>query len=266
VTTQQIVSQDELNRIAQEAMAGPVTEVETLVPPNPIVTLPGGYIESDGALVKTVEVRELTGEDEEFIAKSDTGSKALNSMLMRGTVAIGDRPVEREDFDKLLSGDRDSILIGIRCVTFGSEVTYRATCSSCSTNQDLDIDLEKDLEYRELENGIKDRSWDITLKNGDIANVSLPNGKTQKKLLDASDDITMAELNTIFLTGCLNSINGSPARPTTALKLSLGNRETILKEVSARNPGPRLSEVSKACQACGELVPTPLSLGALFRF
>ena len=264
--SEKIVSQEELNKIAQEAMAGPEVVVTTEAPPSPLVKLPGGFITADGDLVTEVEVRELTGEDEEIVSKSASGAKALNTLLLRGVTYIGDEEPEKEDFDKLLAGDRDSILIGIRAVTFGAEVAYRATCQHCNTQQEFDIDLAEDLKYKTLEDPINDRTWNVTLKNGDQVSVSLPTGKTQRKLMDAPETMTGAELSTLLLTGCINSINGSPARPNTALKLGLADREKIMTEISDRNPGPRLSEVSKACEACGESVPTPLSLGALFRF
>ena len=266
MTTGQIVNQDELNRIAQEAMAGPQTEVQTVVPSNPLVELPGGFINADGDLVTTVEVRELTGEDEEIISKSATGSKAMTTMLVRGTVAIGEDSPANEDFDKLLSGDRDSILIGIRALTFGEDLEYSAVCPSCSLQQILPINLKEDIKYVTLEDPIRDRTWNITLKNGDVASVSLPTGKTQRRITEAPESTTSAELTTMLLSSCINAINGSPAKPSTALKLSIADREKLVTEISLRNPGPRLSEVSKACQACGESVPTPLSLGALFRF
>jgi hypothetical protein len=266
VTTEKIVNQDELTRIAQAAMAEPQKAVETVVPSNPLVKLPGGFIDANGDLATTAEVRELTGEDEEIISKSATASKALTSLLVRGTVSIGDAEPAIEDFDKMLSGDRDSILIGIRCLTFGEEVEYSAICPSCSLQQILTINLNEDIKYITLEDPIRDRSWNITLKNGDLANVSLPTGKVQRRITEAPESTTSAELTTMLLSAAINSINDSPAKPSTALKLSISDREKLVTDISTRNPGPRLSEVSKACQACGESVPTPLSIGALFRF
>jgi hypothetical protein len=266
VATEQIVNQDELNRIAQAAMAEPQSEVDTVVPSNPLVNLPGGFIDSNGDLATTAEVRELTGEDEEIISKSATASKSITTMLVRGTVSIGDSEISPEDFDKLLSGDRDSILIGIRGITFGEDLEYSAICPSCNLQQILPINLKEDIKYVTLEDPIRDRTWNITLKNGDVANVSLPTGKTQRRITEAPESVTSAELTTMLLSACINAINGSPAKPSTALKLSISDREKLVNEISSRNPGPRLSEVSKACQACGESVPTPLSIGALFRF
>ena len=45
----------------------------------------------------------------------------------------------------------------------------------------------------------------------------------------------------------------------------MADREKLIAEIVEKNPGPRLGEVKKACQACGEDMETPLSLAALFR-
>jgi hypothetical protein len=136
VTTQQIVKPEELAKIAEVAMAEPTVEIDTVTPPSPEVILPGGFVDLEGNVIRTVEVRELNGEDEEAIARSSTASKALNTILMRGAVSLGDREITKDDFDKLLTGDRESILLGIRKVTFGNEIDFAVTCSGCSTRQD----------------------------------------------------------------------------------------------------------------------------------
>lgn len=247
-------------------MAEPEVEVTTEAPLSPEVFLPGGFIEADGNVVRTAEVRELNGEDEEIIAKASSASKALSLILTRGVVTIGDRDITKEDFDKLLLGDRETLLLAIRKVTFGNDLDFVVTCNSCNNKQDIKIDLTKDVPVRELEDSVADRSWDVTLRNGDVVNVSLPNGKTQKKVLDAPDDATGAELNTVLLNGCINSVNGSPAKPNIAQKLGLVDREKITREIFDKTPGPRLGEVSKVCEACGENILLPLNLAALFRF
>jgi len=95
--------------------------------------------------------------------------------------------------------------------------------------------------------------------------VGLPTGVTQRRLLE-NNDKNSAELNTILLAGCVASINGSPSiGASTVLKLSWKDREAIVQEILERNPGPRLGEVKKACEACGEDIPMPLTLAALFR-
>jgi hypothetical protein len=79
-------------------------------------------------------------------------------------------------------------------------------------------------------------------------------------------DKTAAEVNTILLSGCITSINGAPSvGARTALSLGMADRNKIIDEILNRNPGPRLGEVKKTCQACGEDIPLPLSLTDLFR-
>lgn len=261
-----IVKPEELAKIAEAAMAEPKVEVTTEAPLSPEVILPGGFIESDGSVVKTAEVRELNGEDEEAISKAPSASKALNLILTRSVVALGDREATKEDLDKLLVGDREMLLLAIRKVTFGNELDLNVVCNSCGEAQAVIVDLTEDVPVKELEDSSEDRTWNITLRNGNVINVSLPNGKTQKKMLEAPEDATGAELNTILLNGCINLVNDSPAKPNTAQKLGLADREKITREIFDRTPGPRLGEVSKVCEACGENILLPLNLTALFRF
>jgi len=79
-------------------------------------------------------------------------------------------------------------------------------------------------------------------------------------------DKTAAEVNTILLSGCIVSINEAPSiGARAALNLGMADRNKIIDQILDRNPGPRLGEVKKACQACGEDVFLPLSLTDLFR-
>lgn len=244
-------------------MEEPAVEVKTKAPLGPEVTLPGGFIDGN-EVIKTVEVRELTGVDEEAIAKAPNTGKALNVLLQRGLVKIGSRDVRKEDFDALLSGDRDAILIGIRRITFGETLDLSINCLSCGESQEVAIDLVDDIPVASLEDSIADRTWTVDTKKG-IAVISLPTGITQKKLLENSDKTT-AEINTLLLSGCVMSVNGMPSMgASTVLNLGMADRSKIIDQILEKNPGPRLGEVKKTCKACGEDIALPLSLVDLFR-
>lgn len=247
-----------------EALKEEPVQIKTIAPSNTEVTLPGGYVSGDGSLVKYAVVRELNGADEEAIAKAGSYGRALNVILSKGLVSIGDETVNRELLDDLLAADRDAILLAIRRVTFGDEVNYSTLCDHCNSAQQFTIDLDKDIPVVTLQDPIEDRRWATEIKSG-TAVVTLPSGDTQKKLMENSDKTT-AELNTILLSGCVLSINNKASYGAqTVLKLGMGERETLVEEIIAKNPGPRLGEVSKTCEACGENVRTPLSLVGLFR-
>jgi hypothetical protein len=253
-----------VNAAIEEALKEAPVQVETVAPSNSDVNLPGGYISQDGSLTKYAEVRELNGSDEEAIAKAGSVGRVLNTILQRGLVSLGQEKITKDTFDDLLAADREAILLGIRKVTFGETADYNLYCSECGKESLVSIDLDKDVPVSELQDPIADRKWDVEIKAG-IAKVTLPNGRTQRLLMENSDK-TVAELNTILLEGCLLGINGKGSLgASTVLKLGMGDREKLVSEILTKNPGPRLGEVMKTCEACGTDVNTPLSLMSLFR-
>jgi len=261
--TQIITDADLVNKFAQQAMEEPTQVIETKAPLGPEVILPGGFIEN-GEVIKTAEVRELTGIDEEAIAKASTTGKALNVLLQRGLVKLGSKEATIEDLDKLLSGDRDAILIGVRRITFGETLDLSIVCGNCAESQDISIDLATDVPVKELNDSVADRTWRIETKKGYVT-VTLPTGLIQKKLLENAEK-TSAEINTLLLSGCVLSVNDEPSMgASTVLNLSMSDRTKIIEEILNRNPGPRLGEVKKTCKACGEFISLPLSLVDLFR-
>lgn len=259
ITDAQLVSQ-----FAAKAMEEPEAIIKTQAPSDSEVRLPGGFITNSGEVIRTAEVKELNGMDEEAISKAGSSAKAFNVLLQRGLVKLGSEEVTKDHLDNLLSGDRDAILIGIRRVTFGNTLALNVQCASCNSPQSLEIELLDDVPVRTLDDPIAERTFKVITKSG-VVTVALPTGVVQKKLVDNTDK-TVAEINTILLAGCIMSVNDTPSSGArTALSLGMADRTAILEELIKRNPGPRLGEVKKACQACGESMDLPLSLTDLFR-
>ena len=249
--------------ITEALKEAPVT-VTTVAPSNNEVSLPGGYIPRGGSLIKYAEVRELNGADEEAIAKAGSIGRVLNTILQRGLVSLGGEPVAKDAFDELLAADREAILLGIRRVTFGETTNYGIVCPSCNTQSTVEVDLDKDVPMKELDNPIADRTWDVEIKSG-TAKVTLPNGYVQRQLMENAEK-TSAELTTILLETCVLGVNGKGSLGyQTVIKLGMADREKLVGEILSKSPGPRLGEVTKSCKACGEEVNTPLSLVDLFR-
>jgi hypothetical protein len=262
--TQIITDAELVSKYAQKAMEEPEQVIKTQAPSEAEVSLPGGFILPNGEIVKKAEVRELNGADEEAISKAGSTAKSLNVLLQRGLVKLGDNEVSKEDLDSLLSADRDAILLSIRKVTFGKIASFVIRCTTCSEEQTAEIDLEEDVPVKTLSDPIADRVWEVDTKKG-VIRVALPNGITQKRLMDNLDK-TSAEINTMLLAGCIVSVNGAPSiGAQTALSLGLADRTKIVDQILERNPGPRLGEVKKVCKACGEDIKLPLSLVDLFR-
>lgn len=266
MATKTVTDPTEINNLLKNLPQDVVTELEGTYTelPDTFVTLPGGYLKFNGEVITQVEIRELNGVDEEIISKSPSVGHLLSTILKRGTVRIGDEPATAEILDALLSGDRDAILLGIRAATFGREVNLVTTCFSCQTEQEVSIDLFKDVRTVTLENQ-SERVFTVKCKAGPVV-ASLPLGVTQRKILDASDK-SGAEINTILLQGCVSEINGNPVISVEQVRaLSIRDRETITKEIAKRIPGPKLTEISKPCISCEEEMALPLSMVALFRY
>ena len=257
----------EINNLAASfESAGEDVKIETVSPPDTEVILPGGFILSDGSLVKYVEIRELNGADEEALSKATSPGKALRVILSRGLVKIGDEPVTAKDLDQLLAGDQEAILIGIRQATFGNELDFSGLCPNCSSPQSFVVDLANDIEMVSLDNPFNDRVFSIDAKIGKVT-LTLPNGITTKKLTEAeSENKSFAELVTIMLSGCIVSVNEEPSMGiSTALSLGISDRELLVNEIYKRAPGPRLGGVTKTCKACDSEISLALGLADLFR-
>lgn len=265
-TVNAVDSPDLINEMVAKALAEDDTEIPSIVAtelPDTFVTLSGGFVNDKGEVVRECEVRELNGEDEEYISKTQGTGKFLSAILQRGVVRLGDNKPNGQMLDMLLSGDRDDLLLGIRRATFGPTVDVSVTCPSCNESQDLTIDLVEDVPVRVMENP-GDRNFEVNCKIGPVE-VTLPTGATQRKILDAVDK-TNSELNTALLESCVTEINGLPVMGAGQVrKLSIRDREKIVEEIAKRVTGPRLGEITKKCQHCEEEMSLPFAMAALFR-
>lgn len=259
-----------VNRLAAEAMAAEQMEktlsaskADIKAPKNPVVELAVGLDVPFEGIISTAEIRELNGADEEAIAKLNDPAKALMLILDRAVVKLGDKPVDKELLDALLAADRELLLLAIRKLTFGDDITFEGNmCDTCVEPQKITVDLEKDIEVKKLD--INDTEFTVACKVGSVR-VKLPTGNAQKALVSSANK-TAAELDSIVLKNCIVSINDQAVvSHGDILKLSIKDRREILKEISNRNPGPQLSDVKKSCPACGQEVLLPLTLADLFQ-
>jgi hypothetical protein len=255
------------NNLIKEAMAEKPKQVEVKIvsPSDTSVTLPGGYITDAGEVVTDAEVRELNGRDEEAIARSTNVGKAFLTILQRGTVRIGDKKVDDELLNELLSGDRDMLLLSIFKVTFGAEPEVATYCYTCKEAKTVNVDIDTDIKVRKLEDPINDRVFTVQGKRSEFL-VQLPTGSTQKELMLSSDK-TAAELNTILLEKTVVQIDGSPVLSKFNVQnIGLVDRKKIIEEINNRIPGPQFEPLQLTCPDCESEVSVPISLGSFFRF
>jgi hypothetical protein len=231
--------------------------------PGHVELLGGIYNSFTGEVIRTAEIRELTGVDEEALSRINDYGRTLLAILSRGTVKIGEEKATQEVLDKLLAGDREYLIFQIRLATFGPDLELSGPCPSCQVVQTFNINLSEDVKIDSLDDP-SERSITVDCKVGKVT-VELPTGAVQRKLITSTDK-TAAELDSLLLKDCVIFINDNPILDPSLIKnLSMADRRKILKELGEKNPGPDLSSIKKSCSACGSEVPTPLTLADLFR-
>lgn len=238
--------------------------------PSDLVILPGGYLDLfQGVLITDAHVRELNGEDEEAISKTaESPARYFDTILSRGVETIGDSlKVTKDVLNRLLAGDRDALLLGIRCVTFGEVVDYFAFCPHCRTEQSVSVNLRTDIPVDKLEDPVSGRSFEVDLPSGKKAQVSLPDGSASAAMANSTDK-TESALKTVLLQHTVKEIDGFPVVNADAVRknLSIQDRNKIIEELNERNPGPQLGEVSRPCEDCEGDIPVIVNMADLFRF
>jgi hypothetical protein len=255
-----------INSIMAEAEK-PVFDADSVTvtldaPDDLVFDLPNGYLTFQGDIVQEVEVRELTGRDEEALARLKSSEKILQEILRRGVVRVGNEKPTDEILDALLSGDRDYLLMRIFAATFGREITARPYCPQCKTIHEEELDLLNAVPMRYLDSQ-SDRRFTLKVSKGEVL-VDLPTGSVQRKMVSALDKNT-AELSSILLENTVSQINGTPViSPSQILDLPIRDRRTISEQIIERNPGPQLQDIKVTCE-CGTELEVPLSLAALFQ-
>jgi len=231
-------------------------------PPDGRVTLPGTG--------QTVEVRELTGADEEALARvQGTFTRWLSTMLELAVEKIDDKPADVDAVGKLLVGDRDYLLMAIRNVTWGHEIELVGIeCDNCGEAFDPIVHTD-DIPIKKLQNP-SDASFTVDLRNGRTASVRLPTGHDQAVYLD-KEDMSNAQRNTLLLQRCVASITDAQGMempvagfPSMVRDMSLPDRTRVLKAVNDRMPGARYNEVPVTHPDCGETTVIGIGPVALF--
>jgi hypothetical protein len=250
-----------LNKALTEAPKERMPEIVS--PSDTTVELPGGYVNAAGEVIRTAEVRELTGKDEEVISKTNNLGKAVLAILQLGTVKIGNEAATEKLLDELLIGDRDAILLGILKATFGN--TVKIPVFADGEEKLVEVDINTDIKTKILTDPVNDRVFIVKGKNVDYT-VKLPNGVVQREMINNAEK-TSAELSTLVLENTLVRIGENPVYSKAQVQaLSVVDRRKIIEEINKRAPGPQFEDVVVTDPDTGSEVTVPINLGTLFQF
>lgn len=240
-------------------------------PPTDLVTFPGGLMHG-GQLIRTAQVRELNGSDEEALSralKSGSAVHLIDTLLTRGTVKLGSEKADPIVLKQLLIGDRNELVVGIRNATYGDMFEIENwICPSCGSDNNISFNLRTDLDRTTLKDPANP-TIEVPLRKGGKAVVRLPNGYDEEMF--TVPGITRSESNSLMLRQCLISVTDKDGKVTRAnenpalvTNMSIPDRAAIVKAVVDQQPGPQFFKISFTHEGCGKEVSLALGVGDLF--
>ena len=255
-------------RAAKEAIAGPVPLIEDA--PDPVLRLPRGLFHS-GVWEREVRCRELTGADEEILAKVQSPYAYFNTVLALGVESIGSFDMSKNSvserqfyLDDLLIGEREQIFLKVVQVSFGNTRTVQFTCSVCAEKQDVDLLLDTDFPPTEVED-VGASTMDFTTSRGDVLTYRAAIGADQEAVMEKKA-ATIAEQNTLMLSRCITKRNGQLIVDQLghARSLPIRDRNKLLEALVARQPQIDLNLIT-TCASCGAQQSLSMGWGDFFR-
>ena len=261
--------QQDLDR-ARKMTVGDVPTIQDSV--DPAVELPRG-LHYNGTWQRKATVRELTGVDEEAMARVKEVFDLYDTVLSLGTVRIGECELEpltlteRQGFlSQLLIGERDLLYIAIVQSTYGDRKTLRYRCriEGCGEEQDLILTLSEDFQPRQVDD-IEETEFYYATSKGDRIAFRPVVGADQVEALRRKN-ATQAEQNSIILSRCIKSLNGNlivdPLNYSRGM--SMADRNGLLNAIAERQPTVDMT-VTIECVACREPQTITLGWGDIFR-
>lgn len=262
----------DIEKAIAEANSAVIPEIT--VPADDTVILPGGLVRNN-EVIKTIQVKELTGEDEESLAKASQSLNPftfLDRLLKCGVVRIGSEPSNLKDklLSQLLVGDREAIILGIRRATYGDKLDVENwVCSNCGVKENLSMELS-DIPVTSMTDPANDITFKVPLRKGGFAYTRLATGADQIATFE-KPELSQAQRETVLLSRCITTITDKDGKersvagfPSMVLSMSVPDRHAVLNELRDRQPGPRYDKVQYNCHACNEDVFVTVTIGNLF--
>lgn len=225
-----------------------------------------GYTDEEGVKHTEFELREITGKDEEEIAKPDVKdnlSKVINVLLSRCVRRIGSLTPKgvggvekwRKIIKDLYVGDQDYMITQLRRISVGDDedLQVKHVCPSCNTKLDTSFSIEE-LPIKEFKG---QEVLDFELQKGYTdskgvhkeGTMRLPKGFDRELILPLLKN-NKAKGDTLMLTRLCKFKDGTPVTEDVMRSLVLKDR-TILRELLYDNLFGVDPSIDVICSNCG---------------
>lgn len=244
-------------------------------------TLPIGYVDEDGRVHRTAVLRKMTGRDEAIMAdrrNRNSGAKMMTELLASCLVRLGE--LERPDVyvvQKLYSADRYFLLLKLREITFGPDLTASYSCPTCRESVTLEENIG-DLPTRRLAVGELPQDVVVELEDGYVDRAGevyrtfvfrLPTGSDEEKITSVARENASRGKNAL-MARCIVSLGDMPRGRVEALGTSVFNDLTLadraLIDAALNSDGPGVDVRRQlACPGCGREYEVTLDLSGFLR-
>jgi uncharacterized protein (UPF0212 family) len=235
-----------------------------------IFTLPGGYFH-DGCLHKDVQLKPITGKDEEMLAEAEgAGEEFIITLILANCIqCLGHLDAISIDIArKMLIADRDFILMKQYQLTFGDKVDAILTCPACDKKMDIDFFLS---EVEVAENNLSSQVFTMELSS--LAAYEDEQGRKHRNIefrlpnggdLEAVEGIKN-EIDAVIklLSRCVIRVGDKRMDENISRSLTALARREIEEEMSELAPRVEL-EMDIKCPECQHLFTTHFNIGLFF--
>ncbi len=216
--------------------------------------LPGGLVLEDGRRLSRVELRPLTGREEEWLATHPgvPSAKAVTRLLNSCLRGPDGELVGLQQVQRLLVGDRDYLMLQLRSITLGDHFHAVIVCPVCDAKMDVDFTADEVPIERHSQ---KEASYTLELdgepERRRTVRFRLPNGGDQEAVL--GQDLENAA--TTLLDRCLIDTGGMPLSPV--------ERKAVSDAMEKLTPEVNL-ELELTCPECGHAFVEPFDVTTFF--
>lgn len=242
-------------------------------PTTKFVTLPVG-VEVGGRMVHAVQLREITGVEEEVLAAEGPLARKLTEVIASCAMIEG-TPATYEQVMDMANVDRMFLLLQLRAVSLGDMYQMRVVCPACGATGDYAVDITK-LEVLAPEptgSLVSPGLAVVTLpKSGKAVTLCVATGRSEELVQDLL--AAGASEVTVLLYAHIRAVDGASFGRDKAQRkqeldwlrsLSMADRNRLRGEIT--HLGGKLdTDLDFACASCGHEHKGSLELSADFFF
>lgn len=230
-----------------------------------VFELPCGHLnEETQELVTQVELKEITGHEEDMLASKQVHPAMKMSLLLAGCVVrigdVTDARTLRQMLQGLPVGDRVFLIFAARRVTLGNELPVRETCPACDVKHLYMIDLANDLDVRKMRDPMK-RVHDIVLPSGKMSRVRVSTGADEERMGKMMRKTQRADALSQSILMRMELLEGEKPTLQMVKSLSMSDRNFLRDEFQEIEGGVD-TKLELDCPSCGNEWEKDLDLSA----